>query len=248
MPVGGRADPMLLRRRLRGLLERLGIDARRTKSAGFGVDWVRDVAYFTEAKVVLDVGAHHGETVRRLVERFPEASVFAFEPSSASYAVLESAVRRLPRVEPVNAALGAKAGTARIAANGDSGHTRVDPNGDGEAVTVLTADGFCTDRGIEHVDLLKVDTEGMEVSVLEGAEAALESTDHVVCECDFGRRDIERHANFFEIHELLSKRGFSPIAFYTGGVDGRGWRWGDVLYRRDGAPQPVACSPFASAS
>jgi FkbM family methyltransferase len=235
-----------LRRRLRGLLERLGVDARRTKSAGFGVDWVRDVAYFAPPEVVFDVGAHHGETVTRLVERFPQARVFAFEPASASYAVLESAVRGLERVEPVNVALGAEAGTASLAAGGDSGHNRVDPEGEGEAVTVLTADAFCEQRGIEHVDLLKVDTEGMEVSVLKGAEAALESTDHVVCECDFGRRDSEPHGNFFEIHELLSKRGFSPVAFYSGGVDELGWRWGDVLYRRDGRAQlPVVCSPFA---
>jgi FkbM family methyltransferase len=37
-------------------------------------------------------------------------------------------------------------------------------------VETLTLDFFCADRGIDHVDFLKVDVEGAELHVLEGAE------------------------------------------------------------------------------
>jgi FkbM family methyltransferase len=41
-------------------------------------------------------------------------------------------------------------------------------------VQTTTLDRYCTDRGIEHIDVLKVDVEGAEMRVLDGAGALLE--------------------------------------------------------------------------
>jgi hypothetical protein len=115
-------------------------------------------------------------------------------------------------------------------------------------VRLETADAFCVERGIQRVNLLKIDTEGYEMNVLRGAEKLLAEgrIDFILAECDFFRRGGEPHGDFIEISKHLSTFGFHVVSFYTGGVDDLGWVWGDVLFRESSRSQPgrVACSPI----
>lgn len=54
-------------------------------------------------------------------------------------------------------------------------------------VRLDTVDAFCAEQGIEHIDLLKTDTEGYETSVLRGANSMFEQgrIDFDLAECDF---------------------------------------------------------------
>ena len=101
-------------------------------------------------------------------------------------------------------------------------------------VPVDTLASFCAKRRIERVNLLKIDTEGYELNVLKGSERLLAEhrLDYILAECSFFRRDNEPHGDFVEIYDFLSPFGFHVVSFYTGGVDGLGWVWGDVLFRR----------------
>jgi FkbM family methyltransferase len=233
------------------VVRRAGYDLKRLADVPFGVRWEDDVASLLAGRldVALDVGANDGQTARELLARFPDVRVFSFEPHPGALSELRSVAAREPRLEAVGAAVSAENGNIPLVLTDFSQWATVarKPRSGEETVTVPTVrlDDFCAERMIEHVSLLKVDTEGHELAVLQGAERLLSERriSAVVVECEFETNPSEPHGDFFQIHPLLSNHGYRFISTYTGGVDGRGWRWGDALYALPSAAD-VRHSPF----
>jgi FkbM family methyltransferase len=88
------------------------------------------------------------------------------------------------------------------------------------AVDVVTLDEYCGDRGVEHVDVLKVDVEGAEEHVLRGASALLEggAVDLVMVEV----ADTTLAAAGSRAHDLLDV--LERFGFSTYALDGLGLR------------------------
>ena len=137
-----------------------------------------------EGDIVLDVGAHVGifsVMLARCVGM--TGKVFAFEPSPASQKLFRRHMRLNEvdrQVELIPAAVGNRSGHAILHAWGSHvGNTLAarDPIAGGTgykevSVQVLTLDQFCKDRGILP-KWVKVDTEGWELRVLQGAKLLL---------------------------------------------------------------------------
>jgi FkbM family methyltransferase len=229
-----------------------GFAVSRLRNQPWGVSKYADFAALCPMpEVIFDVGANEGQTVTELREVTREATIYAFEPVPAAFAALYASTQRDQRTEPVNVALGAKRGEAKITVDGTSGqntlNTGAKPSAPTTKVRVRTIDAFCADKKIDRIDLLKIDTEGFESEVLEGAKRMLANgaIRFVLAECEFVHRPPEPHGDFFDIFRRLHEAGMRIVAFYAGGVDGEGWRWGDVLFMQPGANRGVSCSPFA---
>jgi FkbM family methyltransferase len=139
--------------------------------------------------VIFDVGAHVGETAARYRALFPRAVIHSFEPFPPSYERLRTGFSGDPRVVAHNLAVGAATGTAKLRVNrasvtnslldsdrrGDDywGANLLDTEREIDVQTV-TLDDFCRTQRIEHVDVLKIDVQGAEYAVLEGARGLLE--------------------------------------------------------------------------
>lgn len=235
-----------MRRQLRRALERAGLDVHSRGDVPFGTRWEDDLGYYLGGRplgIALDVGAHKGETARRLTERFPGCRVHSFEPVPDTYRTLTDTTRGM-NVVCVQAAVGEHDGLADIAAGaGGSSHSGFRAGGSTVQVRVTTLDSYAAEHELSRIGLLKVDTEGHEAAVLRGAHGLLQDgrVDHVLCECEFVERPEEPHGDFAEISRILTPLGYRVVSFYTGGVDELGWRWGDVLFR--GPAIPVARSP-----
>ena len=128
--------------------------------------------------VVLDVGANIGNHALAFATR--AAEVHAFEPAPTLCAVLRENVRQnaLVNVWVHEVALSDARGTATLQVNltGNLGASSLEPcSGEGQPVEVrtLTGDAFVTQRGLGHVDLIKIDVEGHEDSVLRGLRQTL---------------------------------------------------------------------------
>lgn len=140
----------------------------------------------TRARVTLDVGAYVGFYSLLAAHANPEGRVFAFEPSPVTFARLLKNVgmNRLQNVECAQAAVGAHAGDADfffstteelpltstlarefVGHYEDLGRLRV---------PVVTLDEFLAARSVEHVDLVKIDTETTEPAVLDGLAKTLD--------------------------------------------------------------------------
>jgi FkbM family methyltransferase len=128
--------------------------------------------------IVVDVGANVGYyTLLAARSVGPTGKVYAFEPDPEAFALLEENVRLngLTNVVTIRKALASEAGTMTLFRNpanrGD--HRLYDPDGgrNGILVEVTTLDAELGD--VRGIALVKIDTQGAECSILDGARQLL---------------------------------------------------------------------------
>jgi FkbM family methyltransferase len=246
------------RRALEGAARRTSVSVRRRKHVPFGVRWCDDLAYYLGSQRpchFIDVGAHEGHVALQFNHSFPNSEIHAFEPMPGNFEKLAQNLEGTGAVL-VNAAVGRKSGRATLFEGESSETAGFGAVGRPHEVAVVSLDEYSRDGIDSTIDLLKIDTEGHELPVLEGASNLLERglVKHILCECDFDPARNEPHGNFQHILAFLQPRNFRVVAFYCGGVDDVGWHWGDVLFRYSEPtrllnPDPgrISGSPFRKA-
>lgn len=216
--------------------------------------------------VIFDIGAHFGESVNYLRELFPESEILSFEPDPESFEKLSA--ENVPGVRCFNLAFCGRDGEMAFYRNRIS-HTnsllKVNPESrDSIAFTkareeqkteifqdvnseiqVATArlDTFCRANEIPCIDLLKIDVQGAERFVLEGAPETLEKSRVVVLEISFFDY-YERSSSFSDIEKFLHPAGFrlfSISEISNNPMNGR-TDWAEVIYTKPGHPakKPLA--------
>lgn len=128
----------------------------------------RSLAHAKQRRVAIDVGANVGLWSRGLCKNF--ATVLAFEPVDMFRACL---VRNVPasNLKIMDFALGNENTTANmIITEGNTGHTHIDPASVGSGTTAVRR---LDDLELDQVDYIKMDCEGYEYRVLQGAEQTI---------------------------------------------------------------------------
>jgi FkbM family methyltransferase len=176
-----------------------------------------------QPRVIFDVGANVGQTVGRLRPLFPTAEIYSFEPVPRSYAELLGKVGRDPHVHPQLLALGGQPGEAWINVHPSSDQSSlITPPGDPKSaaldrcrVQLETAAGFCGRKGITRIDLLKIDVEGYEIPVVQGAASlfAANAIDFIVVEAGLPP-DRPRFTPLTELTRSLEPHGFHLVGIY----------------------------------
>jgi len=178
--------------------------------------------WLDEPLVVVDVGARWG--VGERWRRFgPRVRVVGFDPDEEECARLAATEPDDGMVTYVAAALAAQAGAKTL-------HTTVEPACSSlyppieelvvrrpelgvirpagtKQVRLETLDGWLATSDIEGVDVLKLDTQGSELGVLEGAEQALESVRLLEIEVEFNEL-YSGQPLFGDVDRFLRDRGF----------------------------------------
>lgn len=135
------------------------------------VNYFFRVAAKRQIRVCFDIGANIGLSNLLVSEIAPTAKIYSFEPSARTYQFLVENVRRANAEGQVLThcwAVGRQTGTARFADNQSaSAGNHLTVNGEGAEVTVMTVDALTTN--LPSVDFVKIDVEGFEIEVLEGA-------------------------------------------------------------------------------
>jgi FkbM family methyltransferase len=143
--------------------------------------------HVTDWTVAVDAGAHVGIMTRELARRFKH--VFAFEPHPETFACLEKNVAGLANVSCCNAALGRADGFAglEMEPKENTGDRQVIEGGEGIHVCALD--------GVPLVDcnLIKMDVQGYEAEVLEGARDTIAAFSPVVIAEVEPRDKLRRH-------------------------------------------------------
>jgi FkbM family methyltransferase len=157
----------------------------------FGENLEEDLARFLpprDVNVVCDVGANEGQSAIDFLHTYPKANVHSYEPSPANLAVLNRAAEGHPRWRVHACGLGESPGKLTFHENAfgqtssflnavDDLEGKVGAKGlalkQSVEVDVTTLDASCAAMNIEHIDLLKIDTQGFELSVLKGADQLL---------------------------------------------------------------------------
>lgn len=166
-----------------------------------------------ERPVVLDVGANIGQYSRVAREALPSAQIYSFEPNPASFAKLQARSKTLG-IHPVPRGCGAAPGKMILFdSDNESGTGRatlvpgvfenmgVDPAR--IEVELTTVDEFCQVHGLETIDLLKIDVEGFEKAVLQGAGRMISAHKIHFIQLEFNEMDLLSHTTMEDLGELL---------------------------------------------
>ena len=175
-------------RTIKAFLERGGYWVRHASVLPFGIDYQHDIKRLSsilrkDVAVFFDVGANTGQTSSAALHTFPSATIYAFEPDRTSFAALKLNLDS-GRVRPFNLAMSDRSGEAPFFDYGalatsnslvqDSQYAlRSGNQATIRTVECETLDAFCEKRGVDRIDVLKIDTEGHDLAVLRGAKRML---------------------------------------------------------------------------
>ena len=200
-----------------------------------------------EAKVIFDVGANSGIYSLAALASQPNALVYAFEPTPeiASRLRQTAELNHLYNLIVHEVAVMRNSGKSILRRyRGDSGANEgmnyiTSETGElnVESVQTVCLDDFCRDHCIAHIDLLKLDVQGNEHSVLQGAEGLIKLglLGTVVMELNWAdNKDVDCPAT--QSVRLLAEHGyrFASPAHYNGWREAGSWLRGrsDILARR----------------
>ena len=174
--------------------------------------------------VALDIGAHGGQVTRLLADLLPRGQVVAVEPSSYARSVLRLnlLVRPRPNVVVVATALGREPGVAVLATPlkraGALGYGMAslvpDPGRQAvrEPVPVIPLDALVAAMELLRLHLVKIDVEGYETAILQGALGTLRRFRPALV-LELARDRLERSGSSpDELWDLLLSLGYAAEA------------------------------------
>jgi FkbM family methyltransferase len=144
-----------------------------------GVDFAYDARHILipdKVSVIFDVGANIGQSTEKFRSTYPNAKIFCFEPVSSTFQELNRRVGAWKKIKVFQLGFGSVSENREIYVNSDSSINSFVNSFAGERqelVKVQTLDDFCLKSEIASIDLLKIDVEGYEIEVLQGAERML---------------------------------------------------------------------------
>jgi FkbM family methyltransferase len=187
-----------------------------SKGEGRLQELVADRVRLGSRLIIFDVGARVGDWSRGIVDfasrRSEGCEVHAFEPVPESRLALEKSFRsqiesRAMRVSPIGLsnAVGSfpiyvphfTAGTSTLHPDSSIRYEQV------LQVNTTTVDRYCQENSIDHIDLLKVDTEGHDLRVIEGAQQNLKSGRVGVLQFEYNHRWIYSRTYLRDVFELV---------------------------------------------
>lgn len=247
-------------RRMRSGVPTLSLEEWESKHEPLVAEAVeRILPHLPEGGFFLDIGANVGAFSRLLREKRPDARGILFEPVAKYHAICVERFADDDHIEVVNIALGDENAERTIfkaphnhGANSlveeimhdrrPEAFVRPDTIIEEETITLRRVTDFLDERGIDHVDVIKSDTEGYDYAVLDGLRPWLVRTG-----C---RPTILAEVLQEDFHPLVEKQRAALEAIFQlgyGRVDvGEELNWlvGDVLLLpRDSAVSSGAPSP-----
>jgi len=160
--------------------------------------------------VVFDVGAQRGDYVDAALRVVGgRLRAFSFEPQDACFEILRARYASEPRVSLHNAAISNHVGVAELFW-GELGESvaslcrQSDAQTNAQKVSVTTVDQFCDENGVGRIQFLKIDTEGQEMEVLQGATRMIQEERIDFIQFEFGDTFLHTPYHFVDFWDYLS--------------------------------------------
>jgi FkbM family methyltransferase len=167
--------------------------------------------------VIFDVGANVGTYSKYLINSGVRIQrIFAFEPHPATFERLKENIQKIDGVVPVQSALSNQQGEMKLFDRAGYESTQHASFSDEifsvvhkseitqRVVKVDTIDLFCAINNIKTIDFLKIDVEGYELNVLQGALGMLTAKKVRLIQFEFTQLNSTVGVFFKEIYDLLS--------------------------------------------
>lgn len=178
--------------------------------------------------IVFDVGGNTGEWTDLINKAIKPKKIYVFEPFPHHYEKLTEKYSLIESISIHDIAIGNENGEREFNINSDPRYNHsllsIDPLSDGwvnvdhtstKKVQCTTIDQFCIDHKISHISFLKIDTEGADFLVLQGAKRMLENAkiDIVYVEI-FLKPLMKGQGSLTEIVSFMEAHGFFLFNFF----------------------------------
>jgi FkbM family methyltransferase len=188
--------------------------------------------------VLLDIGAHEGESIKLFTNNFNIKEIYSFEPSPISFKNLNKNINtskyKLDKTKIFleNIALGSKSEKIFLKHISESSSSTIkELNTESKyfkkkffflnksnnqnlfkkiEVKQVALSDYIKKKAITSIDLIKIDTEGYELEVLKGAENILFQTKYVLFEHHYDDMIVKNYF-FSDIHNFLKENHFTQL-------------------------------------
>lgn len=188
-------------------------------------------------KVIFDVGSNRGQTISEYLHLFKDKNfvLHSFEPIPSLIAEQKEKFKNLDNIIYVNKVLSDKIGKILFNVNTFSDTSSMLQSNDeflpdryGNVyktieklkIDATTIDIYCSENNITSIDLLKIDVQGAEIKVIQGAKRMLEEKNIKViyCECLF-LPFYKEQCYFGDIAHYLYEMGYRAYSSYNFGFN-----------------------------
>ena len=182
---------------------------------------------------LIDVGAHHGESIKLFSKYFKIQKILAFEPSTENFNMLKKKTRGYKNLKLYNIALGDYDGFANFKQHYDSESstmTEINENSNyfkkknylftpfglkkklfiQNKIKINRLDKILGEEKIKNIDILKIDTEGHDFFVIKGLGKMIESVKILYFEHHFHNMLIKNYT-LTDVHQYLVKNNFKKV-------------------------------------
>jgi FkbM family methyltransferase len=193
----------------------------------------------TRFDVLIDVGAHKGETISNFLKNFKIKNIYSFEASKNTYQILKTNVDKVKNIyketniEIFNFGIGSSVEKKifyELPDSNSSTFNLIDQkssyfkrkkkilslffkkkfNIKENYVSQIKLSQFIKNKGLIKIDILKIDTEGYELEVIKGLEEKIKIVNFIYFEHHYDNM-IKKNYKFSEINEFLSLNGFNKV-------------------------------------
>lgn len=170
--------------------------------------------------VMFDVGANVGDYSQAAIAKCQGKTLdlHCFEPSKDHFKILSESLKH-DKLHLNNFGLSDQAGTLTLfkdkTVSGLASLYKRDVERHNihmdltEEVKLRTLDEYCAEHAIKRIDFVKIDVEGHELKVLQGATAALKAGVIKSLQFEFGECCIDSRVFFKDIHDILIANNYS---------------------------------------
>lgn len=161
-----------------------------TKKENF--DFPDQAAFFKkeQPKIIFDLGANYGGVIGEYHTKFPQATIYGFEPIESLYKEAVGHFLQIPQVKLFCKAVTDYTGAIKFNINNSKDTSSIFESNLSNLtdayktvqttikileVPCIKIDDFCHENHISQIDILKMDIQGGELKALQGAENMLKS-------------------------------------------------------------------------
>ncbi|MDP4679560.1 MAG: FkbM family methyltransferase [Cyclobacteriaceae bacterium] len=165
---------------------------------------------------IFDVGANVGDYSNSVIEIFNDSTfhLTSFEPLKSTFEQLRKNVQNSENINLINKGLSNKEDKLIIHFDKEASkltslyprkldHVNIDFSLE-EEIEVTTLDVYCSQNAIEKIHFLKIDVEGHEMEVFNGAEKLIENKNIDFIQFEFGGTNIDSRTFFRDFFSLLN--------------------------------------------
>lgn len=193
-------------------LNRFGLQISRYGDVSLQAAFERLAQRPVAVNTIIDIGASDGRWTEKIRRYYPEAFYMLVDANATHQAALERFKQRHPRSDYLIAAAGHEDGVCHFSFADDplGGAVAAGAWQGTVEVPMTRIDTLVSERDLLPPYLIKLDTHGFEVPIIEGAGDTLLQTNMIVMET-YNFQILPHSLKFYEMCSYMEARGFRPI-------------------------------------